>query len=144
MSRPNALDEHHGVPKGWLLFKNVPVTTALPHDPADGIINILRPVHDVEIELRGGIRVQNLKWLHGHPPEIRLRGDRVTLEVVIDQQTATCDEDGRLHRPRVGRTGEPQNILRRRNSVLRAGQPADCVGGFPGFHLRENGCAAES
>ena len=91
---PVSLDEQHGVPKGWALFKNVRLTTALPHDPADGIFNILRPVHDVEIELRGGIRVQNLKWLHGHPPQIRLRGDHDSLEVVIDRQTAACDEEG--------------------------------------------------
>jgi hypothetical protein len=45
------------------LFENVRPTTALPHNPEDGIINILRPVHDVEIELRGGIRVQRSKWL---------------------------------------------------------------------------------
>jgi hypothetical protein len=87
------LDENQAVPSGWLLFKNVRPITALPHNPADGIINILRPVHDVEIELRGGIRVQYLKWLHGHPPQVRLRGQHDNLEVVIDQQAATQDEN---------------------------------------------------
>lgn len=87
------LDGNQGVPNGWLLFKNVRPITALPHNPADGIINILRPVHDIEIELRGGIRIQHLKWLHNHPPQVRLRGQHDNLEVVIDQQVAIQDEN---------------------------------------------------
>ena len=74
-------------------FRNVLATTALPHNPEDGIINILRPVHDVEIELRGGIRIERSKWLNGHPPQVRLRGDHDNLDLVIDQQSAICDPD---------------------------------------------------
>lgn len=87
------LDENQGVPNGWLLFRNVSPTTALLHNPADGILNILRPVHDIEIELHGGIRVQYLQWLLGHPPQVRLRGQHDNLEVMIDQQAATHDEN---------------------------------------------------
>ena len=86
-------DENQGVPNGWLLFRNVNPTTALLHNPADGILNILRPVHDVEIELHGGIRIQYLQWLLGHPPQVRLRGQHDNLEVMIDQQAATHDEN---------------------------------------------------
>ena len=87
------LDEDQGVPNGWVLFRNVLATTALPHNPEDGIITILRPVHDVEIELRGGIRIERSKWLYGHPPQVRLRGDRDNLDMVIDQQSAICDDN---------------------------------------------------
>jgi hypothetical protein len=87
------LGEEHGVPDGWVLFRNVLATTALPHNPEDGIVNILRPVHDVEIELRGGIRIERSKWLYGRPPQVRLRGDRDNLNMVIDQQSAICDDN---------------------------------------------------
>jgi hypothetical protein len=90
---PVLLNEDQGVPNGWVLFRNVLATTALPHNPEDGIINILRPVHDVEIELRGGIRIERSKWLYGHPPQVRLRGDRDNLDMVIDQQSAICDDN---------------------------------------------------
>ena len=91
---PSSLGENAGIPAGWLLFENVRPTTAVPHSAADGILNVLRPVHAVEIELRGGIRVERMKWLDGHPPEVRLRGDHDNLEVTIDQQIATRKEDG--------------------------------------------------
>jgi len=91
---PSSLDEHAGVPAGWVLFKDVRPTTAVPHDSEAGIINVLRPLHAVEIELRGGIRVERIKWLRGHPPQVRLRGDDDDLDVTIDQQTAACDDDG--------------------------------------------------
>jgi hypothetical protein len=96
---PDSLEEQAGSPEGWVLFKDIRPTVAVPHDPADGIINILRPVHDIEIELLGGIRVEHAKWLHGHPPQIQLRGDCGDLDVTIDQQTASREANNSYTAP---------------------------------------------
>jgi hypothetical protein len=93
-SNLTVVDDERGVPSGWVLFKNVRPTVAVLHESEAGILNILRPVHDVEIVFRGGIRLGHANWLQGHPPQIRLKGATDALEVLIDGQRATDEGDG--------------------------------------------------
>jgi len=137
---PSSLDEHAGVPAGWVLFQKMcGPTTAVPHDSEAGIINVLRPLHAVEIELRGGIRVERIKWLRGHPPQVRLRGDDDDLDVTIDQQTAACDDDGNYTVPMWDDPGVHRVFCGGAIASYELIGPAAHVGEFPSVHLRENG-----
>ena len=84
-----------GIPEGWVLFVDVCPTNAVVHEESVGILNILRPIQDVDILFEGGIRLTHKKWLHGHPPRIRIRGvSDQDQEVSIDDQPARLDADG--------------------------------------------------
>lgn len=85
-----------GIPEGWVLFQSVHPTVAIAHDDSGGIITILRPIEDIEIVFRGGIRLNHSIWLNAHPPAIFTRGaDNKELEVMIDGNTAHSDETGK-------------------------------------------------
>ena len=85
----------NGIPEGWVLFSDVRPTVAVDHDESAGIRNVLRPLEDIDIYLEGGIRLSHKRWLHGHPPRIRIRGGRDdNSAVAIDAQAATRNSDG--------------------------------------------------
>ena len=85
----------HGIPEGWVLFSNVRPTVAVDHDESAGIRNVLRPVEDIDIFLEGGIRLSHKRWLHDHPPRIRIRGGlEENPAVSIDAQAASRNGDG--------------------------------------------------
>lgn len=85
----------NGIPDGWVLFTQVRPTAGVAHEDHVGIYNVLRPVHDVDIVLSGGIRITRSSWLLGHPPRIAIRGmaDSET-QVMIDGIVATGGVDG--------------------------------------------------
>ena len=91
---PVLLDSE-GIPAGWVGLQGV-----LPHRPApqsteQDILNILRPLPDVEIILEGGIRFERTTWLIGYPPRICLYGDPGAIgEVMIDGKRACRGPDG--------------------------------------------------
>ena len=85
----------HGIPEGWALFSNVRPIVAVDHDESAGIRNVLRPLEDIDIYLEGGIRLSRKRWLHGHPPRIRIRGGRDENPAVsIDSRAASRNSDG--------------------------------------------------
>ena len=85
----------YGIPEGWVLFSNVRPTVAVDHDESAGIRNVLRPLEDIDIYLEGGIRLSHKRWLHGHPPRIRIRGGRDENPAVsIDARAASRNSDG--------------------------------------------------
>ena len=89
-----------GVPDGWVLFSEVRPTTAIAHDESAGIFNVLRPIGEVEVYLQGGIRLSHNKWLLGHPPRIRVRGNSGDAPVVsIDGEAASVAENGSYRTP---------------------------------------------
>jgi len=84
-----------GVPEGWILFTDVRPSVAKQHEKDAGIFNILRPVHDVRIDLVGGIRLNRSTWLRGHPPKVRVLGaNDSNVGVLIDGQAASIDVKG--------------------------------------------------
>jgi hypothetical protein len=96
----STLDDNDGAPCGWVLLRNVlPQHPVLWTDNSD-ILNALRPLPHVEIELEGGICLGYTSWLSGHPPSIRVYGDPDhTGAVLIDGQNATASADGRYTTP---------------------------------------------
>lgn len=88
------LAEDDGVPRGWTVIRGVSPAKAVPRRDDEDILNILRPLPDVEIALEGGIRLAYNSWLHGYPPLIRVYGDPEHTEVVlIDGQEAVRSEN---------------------------------------------------
>lgn len=81
---------------GWILFQGVRPTVAIEHDDSAGILNILRPIYNIEILFQGGIRLGRSTWLKGYPPDIRIRGTSNTdIEVIIDGRSASADDNGK-------------------------------------------------
>ena len=84
-----------GVPSEWTLLRHVVPSRAVAQNEASNILNILRPVPEIDIELEGGIRVDHNNWLLGCHPTIRIYGAQDHLQdVVIDGQAATSDASG--------------------------------------------------
>lgn len=93
-------DVSRGMPSRWLALLGIKPTKAiLPGDEVD-ILNILRPLPEIEISLEVGIRLEYSTWLEGYPPLIRVYGGSEHIsEVVIDGQVASHDEDDAYRAP---------------------------------------------
>jgi hypothetical protein len=84
-----------GLPDGWVVLRAVVPTRPVPLVDDDDILNVLRPLPGVEIELEGGVRLGYNTWLAGHPPSIRVYGDpEHTQRVFIDGQEAALSAEG--------------------------------------------------
>ena len=90
------LGEEDGAPRGWLVLKEVvPQKAVLPSEDAD-ILNVLRPLPEIDIALEGGIRLAYNSWLLGYPPAIRVYGDpEHTKTVLVDGREATVSSRNR-------------------------------------------------
>lgn len=102
-------NESLGAPPGWVIILGVkPGKSIPPGDEAD-IMNILRPLPEVEIGLEDGIRLEYSAWLESHPPEIRVYGEvDEAVQVLIDGQLATRKEDGSYSVPGYDSAGTHQ------------------------------------
>ena len=84
-----------GIPNGWTVFRRVTPTRAVRSESDVDILNALRPLSDLRIELEGGIRVQKAEWLKHYPPEIHVHGlTQAIPEVLIDGKAASCNAQG--------------------------------------------------
>jgi len=93
-------DTTTGVPSGWLLFRDVMPTRAVPMREEAHILNALCPLSDIEPHFVGGIRLERRTWLAGFPPRIRLTGafsDEFC--VMIDGQPVQTASDGAFEAP---------------------------------------------
>ncbi len=96
-----------GVPFGWLLFRDVIPTRAVPMREDGDILNVLCPAHEVEPHFVGGIRLERNIWLAGFPPRIRFTGELGnSVQVLIDGQTAELATDGAFEAPGWDAEGE--------------------------------------
>jgi len=101
------LAEGDGAPRGWTVIRGVSPAKAVPLREDGDILNILRPLPDVEIALEGGIRLAYNSWLDGHPPAIRVYGAPEHTEVVlIDGQEAVRSENQGYAAPGWAELGE--------------------------------------
>ena len=82
------LGEEDGVPVGWKVLRAVTPRLPVPRSNDNDILNVLRPLPDIEIALEGGIRLKHNQWLLGHPPDIHVYGDQHTGGAMIDGQEA--------------------------------------------------------
>ena len=121
------LGEDDGVPAGWKLLRAVRPQRPVPPSNYNHILNVLRPLPDIEIALEGGIRLTHNQWLLGYPPEIRIYGDPAhTGEVLIDGEEAVRSEQGgykisgwdteRDHQVWCGNTSKSYSLTRGKSS----------------------------
>jgi hypothetical protein len=106
------LDENtSGIPQGWLLFRDVTPTRAIPRRDDDTIPYALCPLHDIAPHFVGGIRLKRRTWLHGFPPRIRFTGE-ITAgnQIMIDGHAAEIAADGAFESPNWDAPG-PHRIL---------------------------------
>jgi len=99
-----------GVPSGWVLFRDVKPTRAVPMRDERDILNVLCPAHEIEPQFDGGIRLERNVWLAGFPPRIRFDGEMGSgFEVLIDDQPTQLASDGAFESP--GWDGEGDHRL---------------------------------
>jgi len=101
--------EEDGAPSGWVLIgdadsarrpQGLVPTSAVPMEEGSDILNVLRPLPEIEISLEGGVPLGYSSWLAGFPPLIRVLGDAQHLEqVLIDGNEATIGEGGGFRAP---------------------------------------------
>jgi hypothetical protein len=128
------LDENDGALRGWLVLRNVLPHRPVPWTDSADILNVLKPLPEVEIALEGGICLGYTSWLTEHPPAIRVYGDPDdTRAVRIDGQDATASDDGRYTVPGWDSTGAHQvwcNGATRTYSLLRREPPSQAWAAF--------------
>ena len=89
------LHQDDGAPSGWCLLRDVVPQKPVPQSSASDILNILRPLPEIEVALEGGVRLAHSNWLLGYPPAIKIYGDpEHTDAVLIDGKRATVSEPG--------------------------------------------------
>jgi hypothetical protein len=87
------LGEDDGAPSGWLVLRKIRPQRPVSLSSDADILNVLRPVPEIEIALEGGIRLAYNSWLLGYPPAIRIYGaPERTVAVLIDGKKATGPE----------------------------------------------------
>lgn len=92
---PVVLGSGSGVPENWVALRDVvprlPVQGSQDHD----ILDCLRPLPEAQLSLVGGIRLEGNSWLVGFPPQIRVRGDHLSVtSLFIDGHEANLDATG--------------------------------------------------
>jgi hypothetical protein len=124
--------EEYGAPRGWILVADadrtgrprgfVP-TNPVPLAEESDILNVLRPLPDIDISLGGGVPLGYSNWLAAYPPTIRILGDsQHAHKVLIDGKEATIGEDGVCRAPGWDEPGSHQvwcSNLSRSYSLIR-------------------------
>jgi len=106
---PEQVDERAGMPPGWIGLRGVVPRTPVPPRGGGDILDVLRPLAEIEIVLQGGIRLERSTWLKGYPPRIRLRGvPGPADQVLIDGQVAVEDPLGAYSAPGWDQPGQHQ------------------------------------
>jgi hypothetical protein len=96
--------EDDGTPPGWILIgdtdhigrpRGIVPTSTVPMEERPDILNVLRPLPEINISLEGGVPLGYSSWLAGFPPAIRIIGDvQHAQKVLIDGKEATIRDGG--------------------------------------------------
>jgi hypothetical protein len=108
-ARPTVLRSEDGTPLGWGLVSDVDragqprglvPTVAVSIKDGGDILDVLRPLPEIEISLEGGVPLGYSSWLAGFPPAVRVRGDAQHVQhVLIDGNEATLEDNGTFSAP---------------------------------------------
>ena len=89
-----------GAPSGWVFFRPVNPSRSVPQVSGDDILNVIRPIPDIEVRLEGGLWLRGSSWIAGYAPKIHVAGELPPgTQVIIDGEAAEERE------PRVYATG---------------------------------------
>lgn len=99
--------EDYGAPAGWVFFRQVKPLRSLPQASGNDILDVLRPLPEVEIDLDNGLRLHDSVWLAGFPPKISVSGDIPShTEVRIDDHPAALQVNGSFAAPGWDQVGD--------------------------------------
>jgi len=95
-----AHDGDDGAPSGWVFFRPANPSRSVLQVSGDDILNVIRPIPDIEVRLEGGLWLRGSLWISGYAPKIHVAGELPPgTEVMIDGEAAEERE------PRVYATG---------------------------------------
>jgi hypothetical protein len=78
-----------GAPSGWVFFRPVNPSRSVPQVSGDDILNLIRPIPDIEVRLEGGLWLRGSSWIAGYAPKIHVVGELPPgTEVMIDGEAA--------------------------------------------------------
>jgi hypothetical protein len=78
-----------GAPSGWVFFRPVNPSRSVPQVSADDILNVIRPIPDIEVRLEGGLWLRGSSWISGYAPKIHVAGELPPgTQVMIDGEAA--------------------------------------------------------
>lgn len=78
-----------GAPSGWVFFRPANPSRSVPQVPGDDILNLIRPIPDIEVRLEGGLWLRGSSWISGYAPKIHVAGELPPgTEVLIDDEAA--------------------------------------------------------
>jgi len=84
-----------GAPSGWVFFAPLNPSRSVPQVPGDDVLNLIRPIPDVEIRLESGLWLRGSSWIAGYPPKIHITGEMPPgTQVMIDGEVAQEREEG--------------------------------------------------
>jgi hypothetical protein len=117
-----------GIPTGWAALRDVVPQQAVPQNHDADILNILRPLPEVDIQLEGGVHIGQSNWLLGRPPVVRIYGPSEALDsVLIDGRVASADPSGAFSVPALTELGDHEiwcGGVSRRFSIVTASLPS--------------------
>lgn len=96
---PEILDDQSGMVPGWLALLGIVPSRAVTPSTSGEILDVLRPLPDVQIVFDGGVRIGRTTWLSGHPPAIRVLGSATEVTLKIDGEDATVGPNEALTVP---------------------------------------------
>jgi hypothetical protein len=98
-----AHDGDDGAPSGWVFFRPANPSRSVLQVSGDDILNVIRPIPDIEVRLEGGLWLRGSSWISGYAPKIHVAGELPPgTEVIIDREAAEERE------PRVYATGNSE------------------------------------
>jgi hypothetical protein len=94
-----------------VFFNSAKPARSLPHIAGEAMLNLVRPLPDIEIALEGGLWLENSNWMSGFPPQIVISGEiPAHAAVTIDGSAAEKQADGSYRAAEYDATG-PHIVL---------------------------------
>jgi hypothetical protein len=95
-----------GAPTGWTIFWPVVPTTAAAPVGSDPLLDLLRPLPNVDISFEDGVRLHGSVWMNDFPPTVRVEGTLTEADsIFFDGQVAQRGTDGVVVAPGMGTPG---------------------------------------
>lgn len=83
-----------GAPSGWVFFAPLNPSRSVPQVPGDDVLNLIRPIPEVEIRLESGLWLRGSSWIAGYAPKVHITGEMPPgTEVMIDGEAAQEREE---------------------------------------------------
>ncbi len=101
-----ASGRERGAPAGWVFFGPITPSRSVPQVAGDGLLNLVRPIPDIEILLEGGLWLHGSAWMAGYPPSVHITGQMpACVSVTIDGEVAEEGDEKSYRTPNSANQG---------------------------------------